>query len=277
MSWRLAARNDIAPILDYLLRDEACHVPFTSRLRSSTRGYEVFFDTDGSGAVTDSLMVTSTGLLLPALSPNASSRGDLGELLRRLRRPVRSLMGFGRSVGEVEGLLPIAPTTRVEYFLMSLPREDLRPAMPPLDPEVRIRRAGAADAEELFPLQKGYEMEEVVIDPAQFSDGQCMKTLRRSLHTDLVYVAERAGLPVSKAATNARGFVVDQVGGVYTEPPDRNRGYAKAVVIALLKAIFQEKSAACLFVKKRNRPAISLYDRLGFAPIGDYVISYYGI
>ena len=237
----------------------------------------MFFDTDDGGAVTDCLLFTATGLLLPALSPNANSRGDLAGLVRRLRRPVYSMMGIGRCVGEVEALLPIAPTTRVEYFLMSLSRVGLRYALPPLDSGVRIRRAGAGDAEELFALQKGYELEEVVIDPAHFNDGQCMKMLKRSLREDLVFVAERGGKPVSKAATNARGFIVDQVGGVYTEPPERNRGYAKAVVIELLKAIFQEKSAACLFVKKRNGPAISLYDRLGFAPVGDYVISYYGI
>jgi predicted GNAT family acetyltransferase len=277
MSWRPAAKNDSAHVLEFLLRDEAFHVPFTSRLRSSSRGYEVFLDADERGKVTDCLMVTSGGLLLPALSPEASRRGDLAEFLRRLRRPIRSLMGFGRSVGEVEALLPIAPTTRVEYFLMSARRGKLKSAVPPLDPEVRIRRAGAADAEELFPLQRGYELEEVVIDPVQFNDGQCMKLLKRSLKVDLVYVAERGGDPVSKAATNARGFGVDQVGGVYTEPAERGKGYAKAVVVALLKAIFKEKSAACLFVKKRNRPAVSLYDRLGFEPNGDYVISYYGI
>jgi len=41
--------------------------------------------------------------------------------------------------------------------------------------------------------------------------------------------------------------------------------------------VFIDKTAACLFVKKKNRPALALYDRLGFAPVNDYVISYYGI
>ena len=66
-------------------------------------------------------------------------------------------------------------------------------------------------------------MEEVVIDPSHFSDAQCMKFLKHSLKEELVYVAERDGLPVAKAATNARGFGVDQVGGVYTVPAERNK------------------------------------------------------
>jgi predicted GNAT family acetyltransferase len=37
------------------------------------------------------------------------------------------------------------------------------------------------------------------------------------------------------------------------------------------------KQAACLFVKKHNRTAIALYERLGFAPVTDYVITYYGL
>jgi predicted GNAT family acetyltransferase len=44
-----------------------------------------------------------------------------------------------------------------------------------------------------------------------------------------------------------------------------------------LKEVFSEKQAACLFVKKHNRAAIALYERLGFSPVTDYVISYYGL
>jgi predicted GNAT family acetyltransferase len=49
------------------------------------------------------------------------------------------------------------------------------------------------------------------------------------------------------------------------------------VMAALLEQIFAEKPLACLFVKTANAPAIALYKRLGFATIGGYVISYYGM
>jgi predicted GNAT family acetyltransferase len=140
-----------------------------------------------------------------------------------------------------------------------------------------VRKAGPYDAESLFPIQKCYELEEVVITPAHFNEAQCMKSLRLALREQLVYVAELDGVPVSKAATNARGYKVDQIGGVYTVPQERGKGLGKAVVSELLKTVFSEKQAACLFVKKHNRSALALYERLGFSPVTDYVISYYGL
>ena len=104
-----------------------------------------------------------------------------------------------------------------------------------------------------------------------------MKLLKRSLRDELVYVAELDGVPVAKAATNARGFGVDQIGGVYTVPEKRSKGLAARVVADLLETVFRDKAAACLFVKKKNRPALALYDRLGFTPVTDYIISYYGM
>jgi hypothetical protein len=277
MSWRHAARRDLGAILDFLLRDEALCVPFTSRLRAGTRGCDVYFDTDRKGGVEESFLYTSSGLLLPVLARKDTCRDGLQDLLRDLSPVVHSVMGVGRCVEAIEALLPIPPTTRIEYFLMTLHRTSFRRVLPVDAPGVHVRRADPYDADALFPLQKGYEMEEVIIDPSHFSDAQCMRFLKRSLKDELVYVAEKDGEPVAKAATNARGFTVDQVGGVYTVPHERGKGFGAVVVAELLKETFLEKQAACLFVKKRNRPAIALYDRLGFAPVTDYVISYYGL
>jgi predicted GNAT family acetyltransferase len=277
MSWRRAARRDLPAVLDFLLRDEALCVPFTSRLRNGTRGCDVYFDGDAQGGTTDSILFSSTGLLLPVLSRREGGPDGLGELLQSLTPTVHSIMGVGRCVGEAESLLPLPPTTRVEYFLMTLHRDGVRPAFPLSDPALHVRKADIGDADALFELQKGYELEEVVIDPSHFSESQCMRLLKAGLKEELVYVAERDGVPVAKAATNARGFGVDQVGGVYTAPEERGKGIGALVVGELLKEIFRQKEGACLFVKKRNRPAIALYDRLGFTPVTDYVISYYGL
>ncbi|HVO37917.1 MAG TPA: GNAT family N-acetyltransferase [Spirochaetia bacterium] len=277
MSWRPAARVDRDALLEFLLQEEAFCVPFTARLRTGERGVEVFVSRDDRGCVTGGLLCTSAGLVLPMLAPDPAAGAELAVVLREFRPLVHSIMGIGRSVAAVEALMPIMPTTRIEYFLMTVSRGDFRPALPALDSRLDVRVADVTDAEALFPLQKGYELEEVVIDPRHFNDAQCMKLLRRTLREELVFMAERDGMPVAKAATNARGFMVDQIGGVYTSPRERGSGLAKIVVSELLKRIFQEKEEACLFVKKRNRPAISLYERLGFAPVTEYVISYYGV
>ena len=276
MSWRPATRADRDALLEFLLQDEASCVPFTARLRTGRGDRKYSLPAAMMEASPAPCSAPPPGLLLPMLAPDPATGAELVTVLREFRPHVHSIMGIGRSVAAVEAHMPVMPTTRIEYFLMTVSRRGLKPALPSLDRRVRVRVANASDAEALFPLQKGYELEEVVIDPYHFNDEQCMRLLKRTLREELVFVAERDGVPVAKAATNARGFLVDQIGGVYTEPGERGGGFAKVVVSELLKRIFQEKEAACLFVKKSNRPAISLYERLGFEPVTEYVISYYG-
>jgi predicted GNAT family acetyltransferase len=277
VSWRQAGRRDLAALLEFLLPEEALFVPFTSRLRSGARGYEVYMDTDDTGAVRDCFLHTSGGLLLPAFAPAGQDPRELSELLAGFRPVVHSIMGVGRCVDVIEASLPLPPTTRVEYFLMTLEAGTRHPVLPPDPPGLSMRKADVYDADLLFPMQKCYELEEVVIAPVHFNEAQSMKSLKIALHEQLVYVAEIRGVPVSKAATNARGYKVDQIGGVYTAPQERGKGLGKAVVAELLKDVFSAKQAACLFVKKHNRAAIALYERLGFEPVTDYVISYYGL
>jgi predicted GNAT family acetyltransferase len=276
MSWRQAGRRDLPALLEFLLPEEALFVPFTSRLRSGARGFEVHVDTGPADEVRHGLLHTSSGLLLPALSDPPPDRQELAEVLGVLHPVVHSIMGVGRCVDAVEASLPLPPTTRVEYFLMTLAAGSRHPARRPDPPGLVVRRADAADADFLFPIQKCYELEEVVITPSHFNDGQCLRSLRTALREQLVYLAELSGTAVAKAGTNARGYKVDQIGGVYTVPQERGKGLGKAVVSELLKSVFSEKQEACLFVKKHNRSAIALYERLGFAPVADYVISYYG-
>jgi hypothetical protein len=278
MSWIPAGRRDIPAIVEFLLPDEALHVPFSSRLRSGARGCDIFFQRSPEGGVRQCILFTTGGLLLPVLSTTAADgREELSRLLLDLRPSVHSIMGIGRCVDAAQAVLPLPPIARVEYFLMTLERSAFRPPLPWESSRLRVRRADINDADDLFPLQKGYELEEVILDPVHFSESNCMRLLKAALKDEVVFVAELDGVPVAKAATNARGFDVDQVGGVYTVPGARGKGIGAVVVGALLVELFAEKSSACLFVKKRNRPAIALYDRLGFGPVTDYVISYYGL
>lgn len=277
MSWRQAGRRDLSALLEYLLPEEALFVPFTSRLRAGARGFEVHLDAGTRGDVHHALLYTSTGLLLPAFSDPAPDRRELAAVVSGLHPMVHSIMGVGRCVDAVEASIPLPPTTRVEYFLMTLSRGSGHPVLRSRPPGLIVRRADSGDADFLFPIQKCYELEEVVITPSHFNDAQCLRSLRVALREQLVYLAEMDGEPMAKAATNARGYRVDQIGGVYTVPSERSKGLAKTVVSELLDKVFSEKEEACLFVKKHNRSAIALYERLGFAPVNDYVISYYGL
>jgi predicted GNAT family acetyltransferase len=275
VSWKQAAKTDIDGVLRLLLRDEPLCVALSSRLKDRTRGWALFVNADENGEARECFLLTRYGLLLPVLEETADGIDMLTETLMNLSPAVHSIMGMTRWVERAQAALPLPPTTRVEYHLMSMSSGEWKtPVEAP--PGVRIRQAGVGDAEALFPLQMHYEKEEVILSPSFFNEIQCMRLLKESLRAEIVLYAEMDGRPVAKAGTNARGFGVDQIGGVFTVPDQRGKGLAAAVMSSMLSVIFKDKKAACLFVKKTNPAAISLYERLGFRTVGGYTISYYG-
>jgi GNAT superfamily N-acetyltransferase len=81
------------------------------------------------------------------------------------------------------------------------------------------------------------------------------------------------GVPVSYSAFNARLPDAVQVGGVWTPPELRARGYARAVVAgSLLAARSEGAHLAVLFTGEDNRPARTAYEALGFRIVGDYAL-----
>lgn len=85
------------------------------------------------------------------------------------------------------------------------------------------------------------------------------------------WVLEDAGSIVATTAFNASIPGMVQVGGVYTFPDFRNRGYGRAVVAgALLEARARGVKKAILFTGEDMEAATRVYKALGFSPIGEY-------
>jgi predicted GNAT family acetyltransferase len=85
------------------------------------------------------------------------------------------------------------------------------------------------------------------------------------------WILERQGEPVAMSGFNTAIAEAVQVGGVYTPPALRRRGYGRCVVAAsLLDARAEGVSQAILFTGEANLPAQRVYTALGFEPIGDY-------
>ena len=287
MSWKKAEREDLPALVRLVSDREWRSVPFSARLRHPRGGgrpllpprWEANLLVHREGEDADAaLLLTSGGLLLPLLAPARSARRPAFPGWRGLARSLHSLMGPLPEVRWAEQALPARPRVSIEYHLMALEKSAYRPTAEPDAPGIpglRLRPAVAADAPALYPLQRDYELEEVLIEPGHFSAQACLGGLRRMLRQQVIILAERDGRPVAKAGTNARGFAVDQIGGVFTVEAERGRGVARRVMRELLDRIFREKGTASLFVKKHNAPAIALYRRLGFRVLEDYRISYF--
>ena len=93
--------------------------------------------------------------------------------------------------------------------------------------------------------------------------------LQHERGTDWLLLAGAA--PVSYAVFNAVLPDIVQIGGVWTPPEFRGRGYARAVVAgSLLAARKQGVARAVLFADPANEAARRAYLFLGFRIVGDY-------
>ncbi len=282
----MAQARDLAALLALGCREEWRAVPFTARLRrdglpglpSRLESSVLVHLAAREGLADGALLLTSGGLLLPVLGDPGAPAPVPFPSWPRLRRSLHSVMGPQPEVCWAEAGIARQPGHTVGYHLMVVSRERFhatRAGFRPPPSGLRLRPAAMKDASTLFPLQRSYEIEEVLIDPARFQEKACLAGLRAMLRRQLMVVAELQGRAVAKAGTNARGFSVDQIGGVFTIEEERNRAIGQAVMRELLERIFREKDSACLFVKKSNQPAVALYKRLGFQVLESYRISYY--
>ena len=87
------------------------------------------------------------------------------------------------------------------------------------------------------------------------------------------WVLETAGRVVAYTAFNAALPDCVQVGGVFTPPGLRGRGYARCVVAgSLIAARERGVRRSVLFTDTDNHPARSAYHALGYERVGDYGI-----
>ena len=277
MSWQRVRKKRQNLLVRFVQEHELRCVPFASRLRETEGKNAVFIEREGRDSIRAAVMITEYGLVLPVFGVQQDSRPDNGfrNILRRRSPKIFSVMGVAKDVLRTEDYLTPGPSTSIDYFLMCLQRDAFRGPCSGTCSEISVRCVTEADAEALFPLQRDYEIEEVVLRPRDFNASRSMALFRRALTRNIVYVVEKNGLPVSKAGTNERGYATDQLGGVFTKREERRKGFARTVMEHLLQRVFKDKSAVSLFVKKHNQAALDLYRNLGFTVRDDYRIDYY--
>lgn len=162
-----------------------------------------------------------------------------------------------------------------EYFLMT--KEDVNGLPPPaslLSMGEEIVCCNFDHADDLVSLQKNYLIEEVIPKGSKPSDDYPKSNIEKILKEQKVFAIRSDGEFVAKANTNAIGWNWIQIGGVYTNPLYRRNNYALCLVSTLAHHINKNGRKTCLFVNKKNLPAISLYKKMNFKTECDFVICY---
>ena len=159
--------------------------------------------------------------------------------------------------------------SRDELYALELDRLVVPPQL--ASGAVRCRHPRPEDLDLLIEWRTRFSME--ALGAADGPD------LRRASRADVQLQHERAadwvlfdqGNPVAYCVFNAMLPDIVQIGGVWTPPDCRGRGYARSVVAgSLVAAGKQGVRRAVLFADPNNGAARAAYLALGFAIVGDY-------
>lgn len=287
MGWQIAKERHFAQVLEFLRTREWGCVSFTAQLHRdgvpefpSRLRKRIHIDSNDDETVHGAVLQTTSGLVYPVFRTEREEMPELPEhLYKRIRRGsliFNTVMGRGGHVRALENLVPKDASHSVDYYLMVQKSPVAQPTAKHLaDLNVELHLGTPDKTDKLFALQEGYEREEVLLEGRSFQPQAAWQSLKQALRKQVVVYATEDGHPIGKAATNARGFDFDQIGGVFTEPAHRNRGIAQALMRYILGFVQDAGKRATLFVKTHNRAAIALYRNLGFEILDDFRISYY--
>lgn len=193
-----------------------------------------------------------------------------------LPRPIAGVLGPAAQVAPIVNWLN-PPPAKVQLnsheYLYELPLADLVvPAALALG-RVKARRAQPADTVQLTEWRAAFSVESL----SQAATPELFRASRRGVEASLgqgtLWVLEADDQLVAMTDFNATIREAVQVGGVWTPPEFRQRGYARAAVAASL----QDARAAgvqlgILFTDQNNIPAQRAYEAIGFRRIGDFRI-----
>lgn len=133
------------------------------------------------------------------------------------------------------------------------------------------RRVEPCDLELITKWRVAYSIEAVGEKDSPQLWEKCRMSVKRSLKEGHTWVLEHRGEPVACSSFNTAIKEAVQVGGVWTPPELRRRGYGRSVVaVSLLDARLDGVEKAILFTGESNIAAQKAYAALGFQHIGDY-------
>lgn len=192
----------------------------------------------------------------------------------------------GTAVRGVIGLRPLVrrAITRLELDaapcnydanegLYALELDQIRKPALLFDPTVELRPVQPSDADLYIAWQRDYDVRLLGAPDDAKLRAEAGEHFERMLASGEPTLLTHAGIPRAKTNFNARLPDMVQVGGVYTPPAQRGRGYARsAVALSLLRARAQGAKRGVLFTGDDNKPAIAAYRALGFERIDDFAI-----
>ena len=207
------------------------------------------------------------------LGPNLVPAVDDLEVLDDLARlasgpgPTRMLVGERQAVERlwqlVGGSYPAPREVRARQFVYAV--EPVALTVPRRRaPRGRARLARRGDEEQVLELSAAMYLEEMGEDPLARDPAGYRRRVRVLTDRSWTYVYELDGELVFKMDVGCASPHGAQIQGVYVPRERRGRGLGTHAMGACCALAFQRHPALSLYVNDFNRPAVALYERLGF-------------
>ncbi len=136
-------------------------------------------------------------------------------------------------------------------------------------PELKeARYSTPRDLDQLVPACAAMHKEEVGIDPLERDAAGYRERVRELVERQRSLVLIRDGRIVAKCELSAVTPDAVQLMGVWTAPQARRHGHGRALLREVCGHLARRGKVVTLFVNDFNRPAIALYEELGFQRIG---------
>jgi predicted GNAT family acetyltransferase len=271
--WSIKALSDddAAGALAFLRRDPLINVYLISRLleerfASATQMVEVRYN--GEVILMASLatnIVLAADPTAPPETTDAATSVVADRILTRML-PVRAIISPAELVDSLWKRLQ----TRLDAPTVVRMNQPIYAIRGRLDfPDLRhVRHATVRDLDSLVPACAAMHTEEVGIDPLERDAAGYRDRIRELLDRKRSLIWLQDGKIVAKCEYSAFTPEAVQLMGVWTDPRYRRRGFGRTLMREVCGHLARKGRSVTLFVNDFNRPAIALYESLGFKRIG---------
>jgi GNAT superfamily N-acetyltransferase len=258
-------------------RVSTCMIPYNNFLK---RG----LDYNGQRYEGDYYGIVSSGELhalavqywngMLAVGPESDNTGLMDLLSRSLTMPLAGLLGSDTGVDAAVTNLGLSQSSfamdsREDLFDLNL-GELIEPSGMTA-PGIVVRPAQPADEDLLTAWRVAYRIEVLGGELGETLEKEVRESVVAGTQEGIWWVMEKDAEPVSMTGFNARVPGTVQVGGVYTPPEQRSKGYARIAVAASLRASREEGyQNSILFTGHDQHAAQKVYRALGYRVIGGF-------
>lgn len=194
-------------------------------------------------------------------------------------RGINGFLGPAPQVGaaiEELKLTVVKPKHHSAEILYSLDLDQLRVPAALEAGRVECRRGSEADRDLRIDWGMAFMAEAMDVEDTPESRAYFAGRLESGDKTGSSFILYADGRPVSISGFNTRVPDCVQIGGVFTPPELRGRGYGRAVVAgSLLLARESSVTRSVLFTESDNLAAQRAYEALGYKQVGNYALVFF--